>query len=92
MNKISYLLLFGLLTSAFVGNCQKNDFQKQNLKGKIHFISEKTYQTLDEGIALKKGRMVQWYRNEFNLHGNKVEDTKYKSDSTIDKKYVYTLQ
>ncbi|MFH1118560.1 MAG: hypothetical protein V1775_01970 [Bacteroidota bacterium] len=84
------LLIAVLFTSAYHGFCQKNDLNRLNLKGKISSINEKAFQPISDGATLSKGRMVQWYRNTFNTTGNKVEDIKFKADSTIDKRFVYT--
>jgi hypothetical protein len=89
MRKVYVLIAAFLLAIVSHSLGQKNDLEKLNLKGKIKFISELTYQPLQEGDMIIKGRMVQWYTNSFDQSGNKIEDIKYKSDSTIDKKYIY---
>ncbi|MBK6344552.1 MAG: hypothetical protein IPF68_01240 [Bacteroidales bacterium] len=90
MKKIR-ILLVGVLTLSIL-NCfaQKTDLKKLNLSGKISSINEKTYQPIISEDVISKGRMVQWHRNVFNSMGNKVEDLKFRADSSIDKKYVYS--
>jgi hypothetical protein len=68
---------------------QKNDWEKEGLKGRVKMVKTTNYDAIDTLGEIRKGK--KWYyRNElFNVKGNLIEGYHYDSDGTLSFKVIY---
>lgn len=86
---ISSLTLFLMIFFCSTMLGQKNDLKKLNLNGNVKSIREFSSITIENFGDIQKDKAKLSYYNIYSNNGNKIEDNRYNSDGSLNKKFTY---
>jgi hypothetical protein len=91
--KLTIVLGITLSVIGCVNRIENNDWERDNLKGKVQVFTEFSYKAEVRFGKIEKGKREEssshlGLRKSYNEYGNKIEENTYRSDGTLIRKEV----
>ncbi len=94
LNKLAIITIVILTLFNCANKKQKDDWEIDGLKGKVKSYSHFTYKAIDQFGVIEKDEMIREYLFQnfqvlYDEKGNMIEENRYKSDGSLDRKSIY---
>ena len=90
MKNILSLFIVGFLLVGFSEkDAKKTSWERDKLKGKVKSITETKYNAVEKLGKVQKDSLISKDIYKYDENGNKTEYAHYKSDDSLNFKYIY---